>query len=181
MMIPKADSSVTPATRFTDGLTDQGAPSSTSQLVYPSDSRQLMESWTIVGYVKKVLLPGQSCIQTYTHKPFKYSFAYRDQHNLEYQKKFGGFAFCQRIQGVLGHDTSADEQGFVAGEIDASVEHIYKFEYFAGKDLNDISVSDSADTFTNTGVVAEPLFVRQHHDCAQSNLIKDPIEVNDAP
>ena len=109
--VPRHDTQISTKSYFDAGLLDQGNPSGTSPLVYPSDSQILMEQWKFVKSVKKVLNPGQSCEVSYAIKRFEYDFSQADHHNDPYQTKYNGFNWLFRLEGVLGHDTSVDEQG----------------------------------------------------------------------
>lgn len=152
---PKFDTTVSPQTFFTNGLTDQGNPTATSPLVYLTDSVQFNESYKIVGSKSIILDPGQECSMTHVIKKFNYDFALADAHNDDFQVRYNGFAWIERLEGVLGHDSTADEQGFMQASCDFALEVKYVFDYDAGKDLHDISISDSADTFTNGGLVSQ--------------------------
>lgn len=151
---PKFDTSISPMTYFTDGLTDQGAPTATSQLVHLTDSEMFKEAWNIEKSKSIVLRPGRSCKLTHTIPNFEYDFSLADTHTSSFQKRYNGFAWVQRVEGVLGHDSAADEQGFLPASADFVLNVKYVFAYDAGKDLSDISISDSADNFTNGGLVS---------------------------
>lgn len=151
---PKIDTSVTPSTYFFNGLTDQGNPTNTSQLVHLTDSQEFKDAWSIEKSKQFVLKPGEEVSMYHSLKPFSYDFSLSDTHTLSYQRKANGFSWIQRVEGILGHDTIADEQGFLAASCDFAPEVKYEFNYDAGKDLHDISISDNVSTFTNAGVVS---------------------------
>lgn len=151
---PKIDTNIAPATAFTNGLTDQLAPSATSCLVYPTDSQQFNDVWRIEKSMVKRLQPGQVMDMSFAIKPFQYDFAFADAHASDYQPKMNGFFWGIRVEGPLGHDTTADEQGTLQAGVDWFADEKYVFEYDAGKDLNDFYVTDGSNTFTNGGVVS---------------------------
>lgn len=151
---PKADTSISPTSAFTNGLTDQGNPSSSSPVMYLTDSQQFKELWSIEASKKVILEPGEMCSLSYYIKDFEYDFASSDAHSLAHQRRYNGYSWVIRIVGVLGHDTTLDEQGFLQCGVDAVQDVTYVFKYDAGKDLNDYSISDNSSTFTNGGVVS---------------------------
>lgn len=151
---PKYDTSISALTYYTDGLTDQGNPSAVSPMLSLKDSEIMKEMWEIKKSKKKMLMPGQSIDLSIFIPSFEYDFSQADSHNLFYQKKYNGLQWVIRTTGCLGHDSTADEQGSMLGGIDYRVDAHYKFEYDAGKDLADLSVTDSSNTFTNGGLVS---------------------------
>lgn len=153
-MRPRADTNVTPAQYFQQGLADQGNPSVVSPLVYPSDCEILQEQWKVVKSAKKILYPGQSLNLSHSLKEFQYDFSHVDTHATDYQERYNGFSFAYRLEGVLGHDTVQDEQGQLQAGVDVQIDTKVVFEYDAGKDIHDITVNDVSDSFTNVGVVS---------------------------
>lgn len=154
-MTPKDDTSISPATAFTSGLTDVGGVSSTSSLIYPTDSLILKDMWAINKSRTFRLMPGATRSLSYTSKKFQYDPSLVDTHTLSYQKKFGAHVWCFRVEGVLGHDTTADEQGSLQAGIDIQYNVKYVVKYSAGADITQIVVDDQSSTFTNGGVVSE--------------------------
>lgn len=150
----KSDTSITPKTAFTNGLTDVGAPTSTSPIVYPSDSPQFLDLWKIIKTTKVVLQPGEECVLTHLSKTFSYDPSLVDSHAGLYQPRYAGFAFLIRTEGILGHDTSVDEQGILAAGIDWQMDSTLVVEYSAGADIEYVYVTDGSDTFTNSAVVS---------------------------
>ncbi len=149
----KEDTSQTPMSAFTAGLTDVGNPSATSALVYPTDSRLLNEIWKIDKSLSCILQPGQEKVISVTLKKFVYDPATSDTHSLTYQRSFDGSNFNLRVEGVCGHDTTLDEQGILQGGVDGVTDSVWKVLYPAGADIKTIIVNDNSDTFTNSGVV----------------------------
>lgn len=166
--VPKNDTSIAPTTFFTAGLADQGNPTNTSPLVHFTDSRIMMENWKIAKSESKVLNPGEECVIVWSvDKPFEYDFSNVDSHNLTYQRKYGAATLITRVEGVLGHDTVADEQGFLEAGVDLEVHRKIQYSYDAGKNLYDISISDTVDTFTNGGVCSmQPVADNQGYSVA---------------
>lgn len=151
----KEDTSIAPATAFTQGLADVGAPSATSALVYPTDSNQLMEIWRIAKSCNVILQPGQQKVMTITSKKFVYDPSISDSHGLAFQRSFDGSNFSVRVEGILGHDnTDSSEQGNLQGAIDVQIDSTWNVLYPAGADIKFIFVDDNSESFTNGGVVA---------------------------
>lgn len=155
LCVPKEDTSIAPATAFTNGLTDQDNPSSTSPLMYLTDSDQFNRLWKIQNSVRKELAPGQECKLSYSHGPFMYDPSYTDSHPFDYQRKFAAHVYVIRCMGVIGHDTTLTEYGFLPAGVDIYRDLTVKVEYDnGGPSLNDFVVLDNSDTFTNGGVVS---------------------------
>ncbi len=168
MCMPKRDTSISPKTAFTNGLTDVGGVSETSPLVYVTDSVEFQDLWKIVSTQSALLQPGDSLSISNSIKPFQYDPALVDNHNMTYQKKFGSMVVFVRIEGVLGHDSSVTtEQGTLQAGVDISTYLVAECRYPAGADIKQIVIADSADTFTNSGVASsKPLADNQSYSLA---------------
>lgn len=155
IVVPKEDTSISPSTAFTNGLTDVGGPSSSSPLVHLTDSEEFGDLYSIVKSVICVLQPGESKLLSYSAKPFQYDPSLIDNHNLSYQRKFGCHTLVTRVEGVLGHDTVANEQGTLAAGVDIQEDRVFEIRYAAGADIKTIAINDTSDViFTNGGVVS---------------------------
>lgn len=153
----KSDTSISPSTAFTNGLADVGNPSSTSPLVYPSDSPQLADLWTVKKKLDKTLLPGQQCSMIHNHeKEVQYDPSLYDSHSLEFQKKYGGASFLWKVEGIVGHDSVVTtEQTNLEARVDWEQIITYNVRYPAGADIKYIYIDDNADaSFTNGGLVS---------------------------
>lgn len=150
----KEDTSISPYTAYTQGLADVGNPTATSTLVYLSDSPQFKDLWKIVATKKCVMQPGEEIVITHSAKPFQYDPSLVDSHSLINQSKYGCFGYVIRIEGILAHDTSADEQGHSAAGVDWSLDRTSIVEYSAGADIEYIYVNDASDSFTNSAVAS---------------------------
>lgn len=155
VLSPRADTSIAPDTAFSNGLTDVGGVSATSALMHPTDSEEFNDLWNIVKSKSVRLQPGDVCSISHSIKPFSYDPATVDSHGHTYQGRFGSHTYGVRIEGALGHDITANEQGFLQSGIDTSLSVKYEIKYPAGADIKQFSVSDGASTFTNAGVVSE--------------------------
>lgn len=152
---PKSDTNIAVNTAFANGLADVGNPSSTSPLVYLTDSSEFNSLWKISSSKKARLEPGQSLIMSHNVKDVMYDPSIYDSHTFSYQKKFKNFQWAHRVEGVIGHDSSALQVGQLAAGVDCTVKDVYTVEYDAGIDLTYIYVSDNVSAFTNGGVVSE--------------------------
>lgn len=153
-LCPKDDTTIDPVTAFTNGLADIGNPSSSSQMVYLSMSPQFGELWKICSSVKRTLMPGQSITSNFAVKDVYYNPSVVDSQTQTYQRKYKCFALVCRVDGVLAHDTSADQQGFSQGGVDIMYQCNYKVHYDAGGDLTYVYLQDNSDTFTNGAVIS---------------------------
>lgn len=163
---PKVDTSITPATAFTNGLTDVGAPSASSALVYPTDSPQFRDLWNVCRSKKMILSPGQMYSDSMYHKNKQYDPSLFDSHALVYQKPFGCHQWLIRITGCIAHDTTATEIGLAGAGIDVILDKKYEISYAAGIDLTVIRVTDDSSVFTNGAVQSQ--VVVDNQDYAQA-------------
>jgi len=153
--LPKGDTNVDPATAFTAGLADVGNPTSSLQIVYLTDSPQFKDLWKSVKSTKNLLMPGDEIDVYYKCPQFNYDPSYADSNTDTYQSVFKSVALLIRVDGILGHDTSVDEQGFLQAGIDYSMDRVATVDYQAGADIDFIYCTDGSDSFTNGGVVSQ--------------------------
>jgi len=147
---PKVDTSITPQIAFTNGMADQGNPTTNRTMLHYTDSDQFRELWTIEKSKSFELTPGHERSMTVSQSAFEYDPALGDVHALTYRRGTHTKVFVVRIEGVLCHDASVStEQGKAPAAVDVSVESKFVIKYDAGTNLNDISVSDGYDSFTN--------------------------------
>lgn len=152
---PKSDTSITATTAFTNGLTDIGGPSSTSTIIYLTDSIQFSDLYKINSSKSVFLNPGSEFSMTHSGKPFQYDPASADSHNLAYQTKYYAMSWVIRLEGVLGHDTSnSTEQTTLQGGVDYENFVTFEVRYSAGADIKYVYLDDVSDTFTTAGVLS---------------------------
>lgn len=160
LVTPKVDTSITPETAFTTGLTKQLSPSATSTLVHFSDSDMFRELWSVVKSKSFELKNNKECSLSHSTSAFEYDPSLYDSHSLLYQKTAKACRWLIRIEGVLAHDSVVTtEQGLANCGVDFAVESKWVIKYDAGTNLNDVSLSDGYDTFTtqaNVGVDYSP-------------------------
>jgi len=152
----KNDTSITALAAFTNGLTDVGNPSVTSNLVHLTDSPQFVDMYRILKSKSKILRPGQSLSIFGSFGAFQYDPSLVDNHTSSFQPGYGDMQVVVRLEGCLGHDTTvAGEQSRLAATIDIEYDTVYEIRYAAGADIKYVYVSDGSDAaFTNSGVVS---------------------------
>lgn len=151
----KSDTSIEPSTAYTNGLTDVGAPLSTSTMVFPTDSPQFNDLWDIVKHRRWHLDAGQECSLGCNMGGFVYDPSLFDSHGLSYQTSFKGSVIYVRVQGVIAHDnTISTEQGLIKCGVDYKLDSTWTVKYPAGADINYIKVNDNGDAFSNGPVVS---------------------------
>lgn len=153
--VPKVDTSISPTSAWSNGLTDQNNPSIYYPNVYPTDSKQFNELWSIDSSKKVLLNPGQQCVMSFSSaRPFSYDPSLEDNHGFTYMKDWYPAVCLTQIHGVIAHDSALDEQGSIGCGIDVVVDTTIKIEYNAGgPPLDDITVSNASATPTNGFVV----------------------------
>lgn len=152
-VVPKSDTSKLPSTAYTDGLGDVGTPSSTSTLVYLTDSPVFNKLWKIVKSQNVTLQGGQSKVMSYTMKDIKYDPAYNDAHTSSYKPIDGALRVILRLTGVVGHTTTT--VGHLAGGVDITYDTVWTVKYQAGADLYQITVNDGSGAVTTASVFTD--------------------------
>lgn len=154
-VVPRDDTSLTVTQCYDNGLADQNNPANTSPLLYLTDSDLFKRMWKVKSSIKRRLNPGEECSLMYTCKPFSYDPATVDSHALTYQARFNAHVYVVRVSGILAHDTIADEQGCEQAAVDICRDVTITVTYdCGGPSLNDFSVVDNSDSFTNSAVVS---------------------------
>lgn len=151
---PKTDTSISPTTAITNGLADIGNPTSTSQLIYATDSDQFTDLWKICATRSKIVMPGREISISHSEKNYRYDPAYFDAQTSTYSKKGRCFMFLVRVEGVMAHDSSASEVGFAQASFDVILERKSVIKYNAGAQIKWLEILDSVSTFTNGAVVS---------------------------
>lgn len=147
---PKVDTDQTPYSSFTNGMTDQGNPTINRTMLYLTDSDLFKELWNIEKSKSFELTPGHERTMSCSTKPFEYDPSLVDTHGLTYLKHCHTKIWVIRVEGVLSHDTSVTtQQGKAPAQVDVSTETKIVIKYDAGTNLNDYSITDGYDVFTN--------------------------------
>jgi len=150
----KSDTNIDAYTAMTNGLADIGNPTVTSPLVYPTDSPQFNDMWRIVKTTKRMLQAGSEMSVAHSVKPFKYDPSIIDSQSEQYQPEFKSFVFLMRVEGVLAHDSAANEQGTIASGIDWLMDRTFVVEYSAGANLKQLYIVDASTGFTNGALIS---------------------------
>lgn len=153
---PKEDTSINPATAWSSGLTDVSAAlATTDPLVYPTDAPLFNDLWKIERVDKGLIKPGDVMISRYSCKgKFSYDPSVVDSHNLSYQRKYKGVVVLLVVEGVVGHDPTANQVGILQSGIDTIFNTVHRVKYSAGADIKFVYTDDTSDSFTNTPVVS---------------------------
>lgn len=154
---PKVDHSVTPTAAIDNGLSDASAGplTITSPTVHPTDSYQFNDLWRIKQSKSKYLRPGQKLTLAYSTKWFEYDPALVDTHNDIYQRRNHAMVYLVRVQGPMGHDTVADQQGLLPCGVDTEHYLKYTVKYQAGVRVKFYVESLDLDAMTTSAVVSE--------------------------
>lgn len=154
----KHDNSDNPTTTFEAGITDQvinAGKNSQDPAIYISDIEVVKEDWDIDCVFDGVLNPMDEVTRSHSTGSFEYDPAQTDTDSTAYQKRYNAFVWYLRIEGVLGHDTGADQQTLMLASLDVQWSTKATIIYDAGINLNDIYINEQrGETFTNGGVVS---------------------------
>lgn len=160
---PKRDTSITPSTSWQDGLTDTTASvTTTSILVYPTDSSVFTDLWSIEKKKTYYMPAGKKITCTHSEKAFQYEPSVNDEHALTYQRKNKSFVWMVVIHGDMSHDSVAPstQLGTTKVSLDYLVINKYVINYAAGADIRflhvDTSELTSQTTSALTGVIRIP-------------------------
>lgn len=157
-IVPKHETNVTPETAMNNGVTDQvvtGATDNTSLLIYPTDLDAFNAEWKVVKMRKFRLAPGSTASMSGSTGPFDYNPSIADVETDAYHPRWGAAGFLTRVEGPIAEDSSVSTQeGVGPARIDLRIERVFRFTYDAGVTLNDISISDGVDAFTNAPTIA---------------------------
>lgn len=153
-VVPKVDTSISPSTAYTNGLTDQDAPSATNCLLFLSDSDEFKKLYKIEKSYHRYLDAGRQVSFSYAvKKPFYYDPSHYDDQSDTYQPSYGTHLWVVRTVGVLGHDTVAQEFGTLNSGVDYMCDRTVVCEYDSGgPGLNDIAVNNASSGFSNSAV-----------------------------
>lgn len=151
---PKGETTISPLTAWTNGLTDISNATYNSTLSYPTDSQQFNDLYKVVKVKRSLLHPGNEYSCSHSTKSFSYDPSLVDSHGLSYHRAFKSFLFLTVVQGVIGHDTSLSEYGVLASGVDVMLDRTYEVQYAAGADIKYVYVTGNLSAFTNGGVVS---------------------------
>lgn len=154
---PKVDTNIAPSTAWTNGLTNVGAPSSTSTLIRMRDSLELFDLWTLRNHKHRVLQPGQVMKWSGGTRYFEYDPALNDDHALTYQRDSQSATFFSLMKGSPCHDTVDNTKvAYSAGYLDFILKTEITVLYEAGCKLKFIVLSDGMDTVATERVSNRP-------------------------
>lgn len=148
------DTTISPDTAWSGGMTDISNVGRDNVNIYPSDSQQFVDLWRVEKTLKKTLQPGRSMSTSHSTKSFQYDPSLSDSHTSTYQTRNKAFVFLVVVQGVIGHDTSANEIGLLQAGVDIKLSRTFEVKYNAGADIKFIYSTTTLNSFTNGGVVS---------------------------
>ncbi len=155
LCLPKENTSVNAATAYTIGITDiiQSPSININNLVYPTDSVTLALLYRIIWSKQMVLQPGQQYTKSHGYPSFNYDPSFDDTEGSTFYPNYSGAQMLIRGEGVIGHDSVADEMGTMQCAIDMQFDRVLKVTYGAGVQVKSLVVDDGGDIFSNTGII----------------------------
>lgn len=170
LCVPKADTSISPDSFYSSGVTDQtvGPIAVTSPLLYPTDIDDVVNNWQFIQKKNMLLQPGSQTTVIHSCKPFDYDPSNVDHHNLTFQKKYGNHCWMVRVEGCIAHDTTLGQYTTTQAGVDYFCDRKYTITYDAGVNLKDFSEQRlESSSFTNGGVVSnKPVSDNQSYSVA---------------
>ncbi len=164
LCLPKENTSVNAATAYTIGITDiiQSPSININNLVYPTDSVTLGLLYRIIWSKQMVLQPGQQYTKSHGYPSFNYDPSFDDTEGSTFYPNYCGAQMLVRGEGVVGHDSVADEMGTMQCAIDMQFDRVLKVTYGAGVQVQSLVVDDGGDIFSNTGIISnKPAAINQ--------------------
>ncbi len=158
-VFPRVHTSENPWTAVTDGLTDKGVSTPTTNILYwPMDSANFRKQWKLN---KKVTLRLQAGDEYIAHmvrkKPFKVDQDLKDQHDFTYWRGKSQ-ALMVRMWGIVSHDSinTTTEQGIGSCRVDYVQYEHYRWLYAAGGGTNKGASVSGLNAFTNDAISFGP-------------------------
>jgi len=147
----KQDTNIAPTTSVTNGLTDLGISSpSTDIQCFPTESPQFQDLWKIVKHSQVELQPNLETTLKWSCDPFSYDPSIVDSHNQTFQKEMRSMAWFIRVMGVLAHDSSVTTDiGQAPAGVDVMNTRIFTIKYPGGADFEYMITTNGAAGFTN--------------------------------
>lgn len=152
---PRSDTTISPDTSRTNGLTDQQNPTAAHVMLYPQMSTQFQALWYVKKKSYKVLKPGELIEMRVPKQAFVFDPAEKDQHSFTYQKIWKSWVWYIRVEGAVVHDAATSSN---IGQGYATVEGYYdtkfKLYYNGGASFNDYTVENNMASVTGSTAVA---------------------------
>lgn len=152
----KDDTNIGPTSAMDNSITDQFTTggNNTQWGVFPSDCRQLNELFKVKMVCNRMLQPGQQYDFRRNSGRFTYDPSVADSHASTYQREWKSSPILVNVEGTPAHDTVNLEHGSSHVGLDYIQVVSTKIEYDAGTSLNDISILNELDSFTNSALVS---------------------------
>lgn len=161
--VPRIDTSDSPTTCYTAGLTDVGAPSAVSPNVYITDSPNFNVQWKIRKSVRKVLQAGQEITMSYSEKPFDYDPSDTDAEPHTFGRRHRSCVYAILVCGRPAHDSVVTTQhGLCDAGVDYEIVRHLEVSYNSGGvPITNIEIVDGYDSFSNSSQVSNKPSVGQ--------------------
>lgn len=151
---PKTDSSTTPTSSITAGITLQANPSvysTTDPWLYPSDSKEFTDGWSIINSCEMKLQSGDECQVPYSEK-LVYDQEFKDAHTATYLPRYTRLILVRAV-GVVCHDsTTTTNVGICPTALDVIINRKLMVKAPASAPTRNLYVGTNLGTIT-TGVV----------------------------
>lgn len=164
LCIPKSDSSISPDTAWTNGITtDAGNVLANTELnQYPTDYDVFRDLWTAKRVCYKKLSPGQSATATTNISDVTFDPALYAQHSADYQRRWKSQRWLVVVTGTISHDSvSPNDVGLSSAGVDILISSTWKVQYDAGVNISYVYLDTTYDT-PGTG------FVQSHQPVADN-------------
>lgn len=160
VVCPKFDTSISPVTAITNGLSDVGSGlGGTTSMLTPNDSPQFRQAYKILKSKRQILSSGDTMVMTHVIGSFVYDPSLTDSHTSTFQQRNGAFHFLVRIEGTLCHaNATATNMGTCQGRVDYMTDVKTVVKYEAGANIEYIEV----DNNTEVMIAAEQAFITDH-------------------
>lgn len=155
----KADTTIGALSAYGNGLANipsgLGAYAKTNPQLYVNDSAELNKLYRVKKVKTAILHPGQGCSVSMNRPMIDYKPAVADNHTSEFQRALKYGCFMIRIEGLIAHDTTADEQLHTVAKLDYEWVKVYTVKYSSGgNDLHDIEVIDDTSASFSNGPIS---------------------------
>jgi len=157
-VVPKQDTNITPDTAVSNGLTDLGISSASTEVqCFPTESPQFRDLYKIVKHSQVELQPNLAETFSWSSDRFDYDPSIVDSHNQTFQKEMRSQSWLIRVMGIVAHDSSVlTEISQAPCGVDFVVNRHYTIKYPGGADFEYMIVSTNGAAFTNGANVSMP-------------------------
>ena len=153
-VLPKVQTSQTPVLTIAEGFTDRGITSTTTVMMYPTDSEVFNHAYKIVRSHSCLLQAGSEIVWKFIDT-FRYNPAVDDIFNKDLYPEYCGLVLVVFLEGCVGHeDVIHGNVGTMSACMDILTEATHKISYDAGFNAEFIEVINNSDPLTVINAVA---------------------------